>query len=234
MSARAAAAEALAARLGHIFADPARLERALTHSSVGDGARRGVRDNERLEFLGDRVLGLLVAEHLLDDDPAASEGDIAPRLNALVSREACAAVARRLELGPALRLSAGETRTGGRDKTSILAGAMEAVIAAVYEDGGLDAARAMFARTWPPEFDRLSTSARPKDSKTELQEWALARGRPLPAYSVAGREGPEHQPVFTVTVAVEGAEPASGQGGSRQQAEKAAARTLLDRERQPA
>ena len=234
MSARAAAAEALAARLGHAFADPALLERALTHSSVGDGARSTVRDNERLEFLGDRVLGLLVAEHLLAEDPAASEGDVAPRLNALVSREACASVARRLELGPALRLSGGETRTGGRDKTSILAGAMEAVIAAVYEDGGLDAARTMFARVWSPEFGRLAVATRPKDSKTELQEWALARGRPLPAYSVAGRDGPEHQPVFTVVVAVEGADPASGQGGSRQAAEKAAARAFLDRERQPA
>ena len=234
MSARAAAAEALADRLGHAFSDPALLERALTHSSVGDGARRSARDNERQEFLGDRVLGLLVAEHLLHADPAASEGDIAPRLNALVSREACAAVARRLELGPALRLSAGETRTGGRDKTSILAGAMEAVIAAVYEDGGLDAARAVFVRVWPPEFDRLAVATRPKDSKTELQEWALARGRPLPAYTVAAREGPEHAPVFTVTVSVEGAEPASGQGGSRQAAEKAAARAMLDREAQPA
>lgn len=234
MSARAAAAQALAERLGHPFADPARLERALTHASVGDGARRGVRDNERLEFLGDRVLGLLVAERLLGDDPAATEGDVAPRLNALVSREACAAVARRLELGPALRLSGGETRTGGRDKTSILAGAMEAVMAAVYEDGGLDAARAVFARVWPPEFGRLAAAPRPKDSKTELQEWALARGRPLPAYSVAGREGPEHQPVFTVVVAVEGAEPVSGQGGSRQAAEKAAARAWLDRESLPA
>ena len=180
------------------------------------------------------MLGLLVAEHLLAADPAASEGDIAPRLNALVSREACAAVARRLELGQALRLSAGESRTGGRDKTSILAGAMEAVIAAVYEDGGLDAARAVFARVWPPEFDRLAVAVRPKDSKTELQEWALARGRPLPAYAVAAREGPEHAPVFTVTVAVEGVEPASGQGGSRQTAEKAAARALLNREAQPA
>ena len=234
MSARAAAADALAASLGHAFADPSLLERALTHSSVGDGARRSVRDNERMEFLGDRVLGLLVAERLLLDDPAASEGDIAPRLNALVSREACAAVARRLELGPALRLSAGETRTGGRDKTSILAGAMEAVIAAVYEDGGLDAARAVFERVWPPEFGRLATAPRPKDSKTELQERVLARGLPLPAYVVSAREGPEHAPVFTVSVAVDGAEPAHGQGGSRQAAEKAAARAWLDREAQPA
>ena len=234
MSARAAAAEALAARLGHGFADPALLERALTHSSVGDGARRASRDNERQEFLGDRVLGLLVAEHLLARDPDASEGDVAPRLNALVSREACAAVARRLELGPALRLSAGETRTGGRDKGSILAGAMEAVLAAVYQDGGLPAARAVFERVWPPEFDRLAVAARPKDSKTELQEWALARGRPLPAYAVSAREGPEHAPVFTVVVSVEGVDPAHGQGGSRQAAEKAAARALLEREALPA
>ncbi len=230
MSARQAAALALAERIGHPFADPARLEQALTHSSVGDGATRGRRDNERLEFLGDRVLGLLVAEHLIAQDPGASEGDLAPRLNALVSRETCAAVARRVELGPALRLSGGETRQGGRDKTSILAGAMEAVIAAVYEDGGLEAARALYGRLWPPEFDRLTSATRPKDSKTELQEWALKRGPVLPAYAVTGREGPEHAPVFTVAVTVPGAEAAEGSGGSRQLAEKAAARAFLERE----
>ena len=229
MSARAAAAEALALRLGHVFADPSRLERALTHSSAGDGSGRGPRDNERLEFLGDRVLGLLCAEHLIAADPAASEGDLAPRLNALVSREACASVGRRLGVGPALRLSGGETKSGGRDKTSILAGAMEAVLAAVYEDGGLDAARAVFDRLWPEEFTRLD-APRPLDPKTQLQHWALGRGRPLPHYAVSAREGPEHAPVFTVTVAVDGLDPADGAGPSRQAAEKAAARALLERE----
>lgn len=230
MSARQAASLALAERIGHAFHDPARLEQALTHSSVGDGAVERRRDNERMEFLGDRVLGLLVAEHLIAQDPAASEGDLAPRLNTLVSRETCAAVARRVELGPALRLSGGETRQGGRDKTSILAGAMEAVIAAVYEDGGLEAARGLYTRLWPPEFERLSSTGRPKDPKTVLQEWALKRAHVLPAYAVTGREGPEHAPQFTVTVTVPGAEPAAGVGGSRQTAEKAAARAFLERE----
>lgn len=230
MSARKAAADALALRIGHVFADPALYERALTHSSVGDGAGSTRRDNERQEFLGDRVLGLLVAEHLIALDPLASEGDLAARLNALVSRETCAAVGRRIDIGPALRLSGGETKSGGRDKSSILAGAVEAVIAAVYEDGGLPAARAMFERLWPEEFGRIEAAIRPKDAKTLLQEWALGRGRPLPTYAVAAREGPEHAPVFTVHVVVDGAEPAAGQGGSRQAAEKAAARALLDRE----
>ncbi len=228
MSARAAAAAELAARIGHSFADPARLERALTHSSAGDGAKK-VRDNERLEFLGDRVLGLLTAERLIALDPDASEGDLAPRLNVLVNRDACASVARRMGVGPALRLSGGETRTGGRDKDSILAGAVEAVIAAVYEDGGLDAARVVYDRYWPDEFARID-SARPKDSKTALQEWAQARARPLPAYLVVAREGPEHAPVFTVEASVEGVDPARGSGASRQAAEKAAAQALLLRE----
>ena len=227
MSARAAAATALAHRLGHVFRDPAHLERALTHASVGDGSRR-VRDNEQLEFLGDRVLGLLTAERLIEADPDALEGDLAPRLNALVNRETCASVGRRMELGPAMRLSGGETRSGGRDKDRILADAVEAVIAAVYVDAGLDAARAVYDLFWTPEFERLLT--RPKDSKTALQEWAQARGRPLPSYAVVTREGVEHAPTFTVAVTVEGYAPALGEGSSRQAAEKAAASRLLRRE----
>ncbi len=228
MSERAQAVAALAARLGHAFRDPALLERALTHRSAGDGATR-VADNERQEFLGDRVLGLVVAERLMALDPEAPEGDLAARLNALVSREACAAVARRLELGPALRLSGGETRSGGRDKGSILAGAMEAVIAAVYADGGLEAARAFIERWWPQEFDRID-APRPKDSKTSLQEWAQARGLPLPAYAVADRRGSDHLPVFTVEVTVQGLAPARGEGPSRRLAEKAAAQAMIERE----
>lgn len=231
MNGRDAAVCALAARLGHAFRDPALLERALTHRSAGDGAA-SVPDNERLEFLGDRVLGLVVAERLMDLDPDAPEGDLAARLNALVSREACAAVARRLEVGPALRLSGGETRSGGRDKGSILAGAMEALIAAVHVDSGLDAARAVIARLWPHEFDRLE-DARPKDSKTRLQEWAQARGLPLPAYAVVDRRGADHLPVFTVEVAVMDLAPARADGASRRLAEKAAAQAMLEREGAP-
>jgi ribonuclease-3 len=228
MNARAAAVAELEQRLGYAFVDKARLERALTHASVGDGARK-TGDNERLEFLGDRVLGLLTAERLIAADPGASEGDLAPRLNALVSRTACARVARRMGLGPALRMSGAETKTGGRDKESILAGACEAIIAALYEDGGLEAARAAYLAFWTEEIAAIS-APRPKDPKTKLQEWAQTGGRPLPSYRVVDRTGPEHAPVFTVEASVPGLEPASAEGPSRQAAEKAAAQALLDRE----
>jgi ribonuclease-3 len=234
MSERAAAVAALTASLGHAFADPALLERALTHASVGDGAqapRRGApRDNERLEFLGDRVLGLLTAEALIARFPEASEGELAPRLNALVSRETCARVARRIGLGPALRLAAFETKSGGRDKGSILAGACEAVMAALYEDGGIEAARAFFAAAWEPEIEALPAMGQALEVKLALQQWAQKQGKPLPAYRVTAREGPDHAPTFTVEVAVEGVAPASGVGGSRQAAEKAAAQSMWDRE----
>jgi ribonuclease III len=226
--ARAKAVEALQDRLGWRFADDALMERALTHASVGDGART-TDDNERLEFLGDRVLGLVVAERLIADAPAASEGDLAPRLNLLVSRATCARVGRQVGLGPALRLSAAETRTGGRDKESILAGACEALIAAIYQEGGLDAARRVISSLWADDFSGVD-APRAKDVKTRLQEWAQGRGRPLPAYAVTARSGPQHAPKFTVEVSVQGVAPATGQGTSRQQAEKAAAEALLARE----
>jgi ribonuclease-3 len=236
VSDRPAAVAELAARLGHAFADPQLLERALTHSSVGDGAqspnkqRNLPRDNERLEFLGDRVLGLLTAEALIDRFPEASEGELAPRLNALVSRDACARVARRIGLGPALRLAAFETKSGGRDKGSILAGACEAVMAALYLDGGLEAARGFFAAAWAPEIEALPAMGQQLEVKLALQQWAQKQGNPLPAYTVLKREGPDHAPTFTVQVAVDGVEPAQGTGSSRQAAEKAAAQILWDRE----
>ena len=229
MNARAAAVAALVQRLGHPFADPARLERALTHASVGDGARKGGEDNERLEFLGDRVLGLLAAESLIAADPLASEGDLAPRFNALVNGATCARVARRMGLGPALRLSGAETKTGGREKDSILADACEAVMAAVFEDGGLEAARTVYRAFWAEESAVL-LAPRPKDPKTRLQEWAQTGGRPLPAYRVVDRQGPEHAPVFTVEAAVDGLPPITAAGSSRQAAEKAAAQALMARE----
>lgn len=228
MNARAAAVDALKARLGHAFRDDGLLERALTHASVGGGGGK-VRDNEVLEFIGDRVIGLLAAEKLAAMDPKAAEGDLAPRLNALVSREACARVARAAGLAPALRLAPSETKTGGRDKDSILAGACEAVMAAVYQDGGLDAARTVFLDLWAELFDEAMTP-RLRDPKTALQEWAQGRGKPLPAYAVTARSGPDHAPTFTVAVEVKGVAPIAAQGRSRQEAEKAAAAALLARE----
>jgi len=229
MNARAEAVGALEQRLAHVFQNPGLLERALTHASVGGGAGK-VRDNEVLEFIGDRVIGLLAAERLAQLYPQAPEGELAPRLNALVSRQACAGVARRMDLGPALRLSGSETKTGGRDKESILAGACEAVMAAVYQDGGLDAARAVFLDLWSETIDDQPGSLR--DPKTMLQEWAQGQGKALPAYAVTVRSGPDHGPTFTVSVTVEGLPPASAQGRSRQEAEKAAAAELLQREGQ--
>lgn len=225
---RAAAIAALERRLGHAFADRELLERALTHSSVGDGARRAP-DNERLEFLGDRVLGLLAADRLTELFPKASEGELAPRLNALVSRKACAVVARAMGLAPAMRLSPAETKAGGRDKDSILAGACEALMAALYLEGGLPAARAVFLAQWA-DLIASADSPRAGDPKTALQEWAQGAGKPLPVYAVVDRQGPDHAPIFTVEAIVDGYAPARAQGRSRQEAEKAAAQALLQRE----
>ena len=233
MTERASAIAKLERRLGYGFTDKGLLDRALTHASIGEGVRtvKGgrLRDNERLEFLGDRVLGLLTAEALLKASPEAPEGDLAVRLNALVNGETCAAVARAMDLGSALRLSGGETRTGGREKPSILADACEAVMAAIYLDGGLEAARGLFERFWADAFAGLD-AARAKDPKTALQEWAQGQGKPLPAYRILDRAGPDHAPVFTVEVTVAGFAPVQAAGPSRQAGEKAAASALLARE----
>jgi ribonuclease III len=225
----AAALAELERRLGHSFSDRELLERAVTHASVGQGARK-VRDNERLEFLGDRVLGLLAAERLMQRYPEAREGELTPRLHAMVRYEACARVAERLALAPALRLSPGESKTGGRGKARVLADACEAVLAAVYVDGGLDAARGVFDRAWAEELEAVDQAPAAQDSKSALQRWALARSRGLPAYRVLGRSGPDHAPVFEVEVTVDGVAPAVAAGKSRSEAEKAAALVLLTRE----
>ena len=225
---RAAAVAALEARLRRSFADRDLLERALTHASVGEGARR-VRDNERLEFLGDRVLGLLAAERLVELYPADREGELSPRLQALVNRHTCARIARRMGLGPALKLSPGESKTGGRDKDGVLGDACEALLGAVYLDAGMDAARDMFLREWAEEFTALD-EPRIQDPKSKLQEWSLASKRTLPIYRVLERTGPDHAPFFVVEVRVDNLPPANAEGRSRQEAEKAAALALLRRE----
>jgi ribonuclease-3 len=225
MTARAAAIEELERRIGHIFADRDLLERALTHASVGDGARE-VRHNERLEFLGDRVLNLCAAERLMALDPDAREGEMSRRLAALVNYHACARAAERAGLPPALRLSASATKVGARRSDAVLGDACEALIAALYIDGGLETAKAFFEKFWAPEFEHLE-SPRAKDPKTQLQEWAQGLGLPLPSYEVVSREGPAHAPVFTVAVRVKGFGEERGAGGSRQAAEKAAATGML-------
>ena len=213
----------LTAALGYAFERRDLLEEALSHPSVigADGGR----SYERLEFLGDRVLGLAVAEMLFHQFSHEHEGDLARRHAALVSGDSLAAVARDLDLERFLILSPGEARAGSASRPSILADACEAVIGAVYLDGGLGPAAAMVARLWKP---LVSTAAPPIDAKTELQEWAQGRGRPLPAYTTISAEGPPHQPVFTMEVRVKGLEPARATGRSKRAAEQDAARALLD------
>ncbi len=223
-----AARAAVEARLGHAFANKALLEQALTHvSAVADVAARA-RSNQRLEFLGDRVLGLAVADMLLAAFPEEQEGELSKRFALLVRAETLAEVAQDLDLGPALALGAGERNSGGRRKQAILADACEALIGAVFLDAGFEAAAAIVARHWRA---RLAASARPPiDAKTALQEWARAREAPIPAYEVIGRLGPDHAPKFRVTAVVAGFAAASGEGGSKRAAEQAAAQAFLERE----
>ena len=207
--------------LKHEFRDPGLLERALTHSSSTGTGRA---DNERLEFLGDRVLALLVTEALIQRFPEASEGDLAPRLNALVRKETCAKVARQAGLDRQVRLGRSEEESGGRSKTGILADLCEAVIGALYLDGGIEAARRFVAKYWTPLYPEVA--ATPHDAKTALQEWAQGRGLGLPVYRLVGRSGPDHAPAFRVAACVPGAE-AEGEGLSKRAAEQAAAQALL-------
>jgi len=216
---------ALEEPLGHRFRHATLIERALTHASA-DAAR----SNERLEFLGDRVLGLVIAEKLHALYPDDAEGVLALKLNALVRRETCAAVAEAAGLSQHLILASAEAGSGGRQKSAILAGACEAVIAALYLDGGMKAARNFVERYWAGAIAALTADMR--DAKTALQEWAQARkgfDRAAPVYRQTARLGPDHAPLFTVAVEVPGEEPASGEGRSKREAEQAAAKAMLVR-----
>lgn len=215
---------AFAARIGHDFRRPELLVRAVTHASIATPTRP---DNQRLEFLGDRVLGLVMAEALLAADKGASEGQLAPRFNALVRKETCAAVARELALGEVLKLGRSEMMSGGRRKEALLGDAMEAVIAAVYLDAGFDAAKTLILRLWGGRIGQVEADAR--DAKTALQEWAQARGLPPPAYREVSRDGPDHQPLFTVEVRLGTGEAETARAGAKRQAEQAAAKALLAR-----
>ena len=213
--------EALEEKLGHSFADRALLKRALTHASLGLEV-----SNERLEFLGDRVLGLVVAEWLYAQYPHEMEGGLAVRLNALVRREACARAGLAAGLPEFLIMASSESSSGGRTKPAIVAGACEAVIAALYLDGGYEPAKRFVLRYWEPEFAELAKDLR--DAKTMLQEWAQSqRSRATPDYKVVKREGPDHAPLFTVEVSVPGHQPQTGQGVTKRDAEQAAARAML-------
>jgi len=225
---RAEAAARLEARIGHVFADRDLLDRALTHASVGEISIRP-RHNERLEFLGDRVLGLLAAEALMLAYPDEREGTLTLRHHALVNGETCARVAREIELGAALRLGGGASGHGGRENDTILGDAIEALIAAVFLDGGLEPARRMFAAAWAEELTKTGAAVE-REPKTALQEWAQGKGLPLPAYTVVQRTGTDHSPSFKVEVQVKGFAPVSAQASSKRAAEKAAARAFLTRE----
>lgn len=216
--------ETFCARLGHQFRQPELLVRAVTHSSISTDTRP---DNQRLEFLGDRVLGLVMAEALLGRDKDASEGQLAPRFNALVRKETCADVARQIDLGAVLKLGRSEMMSGGRKKEALLGDAMEAVLAAVYQDAGFEAVRAVILRLWGKRIETVKADAR--DAKTSLQEWAQGRGQNPPAYSEIAREGPDHAPVFTVAVKLDSGESETAKAPSKRAAEQAAAQALLSK-----
>jgi len=214
-------------RIGYRFRDPALLEQALTHISALYGMRNRAASYQRLEFLGDHVLGLVISDMLFRAFPKADEGELSRRLADLVRKEACADVGRAIELGEAIRLGASEANAGGRGRPAILADVCEALIGAVFIDGGYAAAAALIERLWS---ERMRAPARPlRDSKTVLQEWAQARGLPTPAYREIERRGPDHNPEFRVCVELPKLAPAEGLGRSKRAAEQAAAAAMLTR-----
>lgn len=225
------AAEAI---FGHRFARPELLAEALTHRSAAHGARmqsarqrgpRGAGSNERLEFIGDRVLGLLIAEWLLERFPAEQEGDLGPRQAHLVSRVVLAEIAEAAQLSAALAVAPNEARAGVGTLANVVADALEAAIGALYLDAGLEVVRGFVRRAWDPVMQRQVLP--PKDPKTALQEWLMARGLPLPVYVVAERTGPSHAPHFVIVVEAPGFT-GRGEGGSKREAERAAAGALME------
>jgi ribonuclease-3 len=215
-------------RIGYRFTDAALLNIALSHISALKGARNRAGSYQRLEFLGDHVLGLVISDMLFRAFPKADEGELSRRLADLVRKETCAEIARTIDLGAAIRLGASEANAGGRKRPAILADVCEALIGAVYLDGGFTAAEALVGRLWEA---RMRTKAQPlRDPKTVLQEWAQARGLPTPAYREVARSGPDHDPVFRVTVQLPKLAPAEGSGRSKRAAEQAAAAAMMARE----
>jgi ribonuclease-3 len=223
----AATLDELEARLGHSFSNRTLAVQALTHVSADSVMRRRSESYQRLEFLGDRVLGLAVTEMLYAAFPKASEGELSRRLADLVRRDACAEVATAWGVGAHVRLGSGEAQSGGASKGAILADVCEALIGAVFLDAGYPAAHDIVARAW---HDRMKTPRRLQDAKTALQEWAQARGRPAPVYREARRSGPDQSPTFVIRVEVEGFDAAEGEGSSKRTGEQAAAEAFMARE----
>jgi ribonuclease-3 len=219
---------ALEDRIGYRFKDAALLDCALTHISALTGPRNPVGSYQRLEFLGDHVLGLVVSDMLFRTFPKANEGELSRRLADLVRQETCADMALKIELGIAIRLGSSEAGSGGRTRVAILADVCESLIGAVYLDGGYPAAAALVEKLWD---ERMRTPSRPpRDPKTVLQEWAQGRGLPTPTYREVGRTGPHHRPEFRISVELPKLAPAEGSGRSKRAAEQAAAAALLQRE----
>jgi ribonuclease III len=214
----------LEARIGYTFRDPELARLALTHLSA---QAAGGRSYQRLEFLGDRVLGIAVAEGLYSAFPEATEGELSMRLAKLVRRETCAEIGLQWDVGRHAVLGLGEARAGGRKKMAILSDVCESLIGAVFVDGGLDPARALILRAWG---DRLTADAEPeRDAKTAVQEWAQGRALAAPRYEEVGRSGPAHAPIFVMRVMLTGFQPEHGEATSKRAAEQAAAQAFLDR-----
>lgn len=212
--------DALQDRLGYRFNNPALLEKALTHSSTGSE-----RNYERLEFLGDRVVGLIMAQRLFEIFPDEKEGDLAKRHAALVQGKAMTLIARKLDLGDVIQLSDAERAAGGAENDNILADGVESVIGALYLDAGLDECRRVILDLWGDSIHVLEEP--PQDPKTELQEWAQGRGLGLPVYELLNKSGPDHAPEFEIQAMVDGYAPSVALGASRRMAEKKAAEQLL-------
>ena len=211
-------------RLGYQFDNVHLLIEALTHPSLSSSTRP---DNQRLEFLGDRVLGLAIAEILLTRDKEASEGKIAPRFNSLVRKETCASIAESLDLGPVIRLGRSEMLSGGRSKQAILGDAMEAILAAVYLDSNFETTKVLIDRLWKAHVQQAKEDAR--DAKTALQEWAQSLKYATPIYRELSRSGPDHGPIFTIEVRIDSGETAIASSSSKQNAQQAAAKALLEK-----
>ena len=214
-------------RLGHQFQDQGLLREALTHGSATALKRQRRRTNERLEFLGDRVVGLAVAELLIRRYPDEPEGALSSRLSGLVSERALAEAARELDLGAWLEVARSEEEAGGRERPAILADALEAVLGAVYLDGGWEAAAALVRRRVEPRLETMVGP--PRDAKTALQEWTQSRGLGLPEYRVTRTSGPAHAPTFEIAASLGDLASATATGGSKRAAEQAAAEQLLAR-----
>jgi ribonuclease-3 len=225
---RSAVVSGLESRIGYRFKDLTLLDCALTHISAMSGPRNPAGSYQRLEFLGDHVLGLVVSDMLFQAFPRANEGDLSRRLADLVRKETCAEIARSIDLGSAIKLGPSEANAGGRQRVAILGDVCEALIGAIYLDGGYAAATRLIERLWAERMRK--TEGPPRDAKTMLQEWAQARGLPTPIYREVARTGPHHDPEFRIAVELPDRPPAEGLGRSKRVAEQAAAAAMLTRE----